>query len=83
MADARRRIWERVGNEPIRTHHPTVKNLTDRRLGHFTALQVAHLSARHGADTVSVAIGIRRDGRLATLKGTPERRQQEWILWAG
>ena len=28
-----------------------------------------------------MAIGIRTDGRLATLEGTPERRQQEWVLW--
>ncbi len=81
MTDAERRIRERVGDEPIRRHHATVKSLANRRLGMFVALQVVHLSARNGEDTVSVAIGIRRDGRLATLEGTPERRQQEWIMW--
>ncbi len=83
MEDAERRIRAQVGDEPIRTYHPTVKVLTDRRLGYFTALTVVHLSARHGEDTVSVAIGIRPDGRLATLEGTPERRQQEWQVWEG
>ncbi len=81
MTDAERRIRERVGDEPIRRHYATVKVLTDRRLGYFTALTVVHLSARHGEDTVSVAIGLRPDGRLATLEGTPERRQQEWVTW--
>ncbi len=81
LRDAERRIRERVGDEPIRRHYATVKRLTYRRLGYFTALTVVHLSARHGEDTVSVAIGIRPDGRLATLEGTPERRQQEWVTW--
>ncbi len=81
MRDAERRIWARVGDEPIRTHRVTVKSLRGRRLGMFVALQVVHLSARNYDETVSVAIGIRRDGRLATLEGTPERRQQEWVTW--
>ncbi len=80
MRDAERHIGERVGDEPIRRHYPTVKSLTGRRLGHFTALQVVHLSARSHDETVSVAIGIRPDGSLATLEGMPERRQ-EWVVW--
>ncbi len=83
IADAERRIRARVGDEPVRRHYVTAKVLTDRRLGYFTALTVVHLSARHGEDTVSVAIGIRPDGKLATLEGTPERRQQEWVTWEG
>ncbi len=83
MQDAERRIRNRVGDEPIRIHSVTLKGLTGRRLGHFTALQVVSLSARDRDETVSVAIGIRPDGRLATLEGTPERRQQEWVTWEG
>ncbi len=41
----------------------------------------AEQEARYRGKGVSVAIGIRADGRLATLEGTPERRQQEWVLW--
>lgn len=81
MTDAERRIRERVGDEPVHRHHATVKNLANRRLGMFVALQVVRLSARDRDETVSVAIGIRPDGRLATLEGTPERRQQEWVTW--
>ncbi len=55
-------------------------SLTDQWLGSFDALQVVHLSARDHDETVSVAIGIRPDGRLATLEGTLERRQQEWVV---
>ncbi len=83
MTDAERRIRERVGDEPIRTYYPTVKSLAGRRAKMLVALQVVHLSARNYDETVSVAIGIRRDGRLATLEGTPERRQQEWVVWEG
>ncbi len=69
MTDAECRIRERVGDEPIHRHHATVKSLTDRRLGMFVAVQVVHLSARNYDETVSVAIGIRRDGRLAGHTG--------------
>ncbi len=79
MEDAERRIRERVGDEPIHRHYTSAKVLTDRRLGYFTALTVVHLSARDRDETVSVAFWIRPDGRLATLEGTPERRQQEWV----
>ncbi len=81
MADARRRIQDRVGDDPIQIWPTTVKNLAGRRLGYVDALKIVHLAARTHDETVSVAIGIRPDGRLATLEGTPERRQQEWVLW--
>lgn len=81
MEDARRRIRVRVGDEPITVWPTTVKDLAGRRLGHFSALKVVHLSARDHDETVSVAIGMLPDGRLATLEGTPERRQQEWVAW--
>lgn len=81
IEDARRRIQARVGDDPIQVWPTTVKQLTGRRLGYFDALKIVHLSARTRDETVSVAIGIRPDGRLATLEGTPERRQQEWLVW--
>ncbi len=81
MADARRRIQDRVGDDPIQVWPTTIKQLTGRRLGYFDAIKVVHLAARTRDETVSVAIGLRPDGRLATLEGTPERRQQEWVLW--
>ncbi|MDQ3541016.1 MAG: hypothetical protein M3440_10035 [Chloroflexota bacterium] len=83
MADARRRIQARVGDDPIQVWPKTVKQFTGRRLGYFNALKIVQLSARTHDETVSVAIGIRADGRLATLESTPERRQQEWQLWEG
>jgi hypothetical protein len=83
MADARRRIEARVGDDPVQVWHKTVKDLAGRRLGYFDALKIVHLAARTRDETVSVAIGIRPDGRLATLEGTPERRQQEWVVWEG
>jgi hypothetical protein len=83
MADARCRIQDRVGDDPIRVWPTTVKNLAGRRLGYFDALNVVHLSARDRDETVSVAIGLRPDGKLAILGGTPERRQQEWVVWEG
>ncbi len=81
MADARRRIQDRVGDDPIQVWPKTVKQLAGRRLGDVDALQVVHLAARTRDETVSVAIGLRPDGRLAILEGTPERRQQEWQVW--
>ncbi len=83
MADARRRIQARVGDDPIQVSPTTVKQLAGRRLGDFDALKIVHLAARTHDETVSVAIGLRADGRLATLAGTPERRQQEWVVWSG
>lgn len=81
MDDARRRIRKHVGDDPIRIDHTTVKQLARQRFGSFTVIKIVHLSARTGEDTVSIAIGLRSDGRLATLEGTPERRQQEWGVW--
>ncbi len=86
MQDARRRIQQRVGDEEIRLHlhYPTTKSLVGQRLGSFAALQIVHMSARDCDETVSVAIGIRPDGRLVTLESTPERRRrrrQKWIVW--
>ena len=49
--------------------------------GTLDALPLIWLSARTGPDRVSVTIGLRKDGRLATTMGTPQRRQQEWIGW--
>jgi hypothetical protein len=46
-----------------------------------TVLPLIWLSAQHGTDSVSVTIGLRKDGRLATTMATPERRQQEWVVW--
>ena len=81
MADARRRIRERVGNDPIRVDYVTVERLAGKRLGTVDVVTLIWLSARTGADTVSITIGLRQDGRLATTMGTPERRQQEWQVW--
>ncbi len=83
MADARQRIQDHVGDDPIQVWPTTIKQLAGRRLGYFDALKIVHLAARTHDETVSVAIGLRPDGRLATLEGTPERRQQEWVLWEG
>jgi hypothetical protein len=83
MADARRRIQERVGNDPIRVDYVTVKQLVGKRLGTVDVVTLIWLSARTGADTVSVAIGLRQDGQLVTTMGTPERRQQPWGVWEG
>jgi hypothetical protein len=81
MDDARRRIRERVGNDPIRVDYATVKQLAGKRLGTIDVVTLVWLSARTGPDTVSVTIGLRNDGRLVTTMGTPERRQQEWFVW--
>ena len=81
MTDARRRIQERVGNDPIRVDYVTVERLAGKRLGTVDVVTLIWLSARTGADTVSVTIGLRQDGRLVTTMGTPERRQQEWTTW--
>ncbi len=83
MADTRRRIRERVGNDPIRVDHVTVERLAGKRLGTIDVVTLIWLSTRTGADTVSVTIGLRQDGRLVTTMGTPERRQQEWTTWEG
>ncbi len=83
MADARRRIRERVGNDPIRVDYVTVERLAGKRLGTIDVVTLIWLSTRTGADTVSVTIGLRQDGRLVTTMGTPERRQQEWTTWGG
>ncbi len=83
MTDARRRIQERVGNDPIRVDYVTVERLAGKRLGTVDVVTLIWLSARTGADTVSVTIGLRQDGRLVTTMGTPERRQQEWEVWEG
>ena len=37
MADARRRIQERVGNDPIRVDYVTVRQLVGKRLGTVAA----------------------------------------------
>jgi hypothetical protein len=81
MTDARRRIQERVGNDPIGTDYVTVKRLAGKRLGTVDVVTLIWLSARTGADTVSVAIGLRQGGQLVTTMGTPERRQQPWVVW--
>lgn len=81
MEDAKRRIRERVGDDPIQIWPTTIKQLEGRRLGYFSAVKIVQLSARDYDETVTVAIGLRPDGRLATLEGTPERRQQEWQVW--
>ncbi len=83
MADARRRIRDRVGDDPIQVWPTTVKDLAGRRLGYVDAVKIVHLAARTHDETVSVAIGLRPDGRIAILEGTPERRQQEWVVWKG
>jgi hypothetical protein len=83
MADTRRRIRERVGNDPIRVDYVTVERLAGKRLGTIDVVTLIWLSARRGADTVSVTIGLRKDGRIVTTMGTPERRQQEWEVWMG
>ncbi len=83
MADARRRIREHVGDDPIEVDYVTVKRLAGKRLGTIDVVTLIWVSARDGADTVSVTIGLRKDGRLATTMGTPERRQQGWVVWEG
>ncbi len=75
--------YEEIGDDPIQIWPTTIKQLTGRRLGYFDAIKVAHLAARDRDETVSVAIGLRPDRRLAILEGTPERRQQEWQVWEG
>ncbi len=81
MTDARRRIRERVGNDPIRVDYVTVERLAGKRLGTIDVVTLIWLSARTGADTVSVTIGLRNDGRVVTTMGTSERRQQPWVVW--
>ena len=83
MADARRRIQARVGDDRILVWRRTVESLAGKRLGSFDVLHIVLLTARTRDETVSVAIGLRPDGRLAILEGTPERRQQEWQVWSG
>lgn len=73
MEDARRRIRERVGDEPIEIHPETIMSMAGRRLGSVEVVPLVHLWARNGEDTVSVAIGTLADGQLETLEGTPPR----------
>ncbi len=61
----------RIGDEPIRTHRVTLRSLTDKRLGHFDSLSIVHMSARHGEDTVSVAIGIRPAEATRSYRASP------------
>ncbi len=49
-------------------------------LRHLHAIEIVQRSTLHDEDTGSVAIGLRPEGRLAMLEGTPERRQQEWVV---
>ena len=56
MADARRRIQERVGDDPIQVWPTTIKQLTGGRLGYVDALKIVHLSARTHDERVSVVI---------------------------
>lgn len=65
---AAERIRELGVDAPIRhkLHYPTTKSLTGRRLGMFEVLEIAELSSRQNIGTVSISIGIRRDGQLAT-----------------
>ncbi len=58
------------------THHVRIGSVENR-----PALTRLAGKARTGADTVSVAIGLRQDGQLVTTMGTPERRQQPWVVW--
>ena len=81
MKDARCRIREHVGDEPIEIDYVTVGQLVGKRLGTIDVVTLVWLSARDGADTVSVTIGLRKDGQIATTMGTPERRQQGWVFW--
>jgi hypothetical protein len=83
MADARRRIREHVGDDPIEVDYVMVGQLVGKRLGTIDVVTLIWLSARSGPDRVSVTIGLRKDGRLATTMGTPERRQQGWVVWQG
>lgn len=83
MTDARQRIREHVGDDPIRVDTTTARQLQGRRLGMVDVVSLIWLSARHGPDSVSVTIGLRKDGRIVTTMGTPERRQQEWTIWSG
>ena len=81
MRDAHRRIRERVGNDPIEVDYVMVGQMVGKHLGSIDVVTLIWLSVRNGPDTVSVTIGLRKDGRLATTMGTPERRQQEWAPW--
>ena len=83
MEDARRRIREHVGDDPIEVDYVMVGQLVGKRLGTVDVVTLVWLSARDGADTVSVTIGLRNDGRIVTTMGTPERRQQPWVVWEG
>ncbi len=49
MTDARRRIRERVGNDPIRVDYVTVERLAGKRLGTIDVVTLIWLSARTGA----------------------------------
>ena len=73
MANARCRIREHVGNDPIRVDYVTVKELAGKRLGTIDVVTLIWLSTRTGPDSVSVTIGLRNDGRIATMMGTPHR----------
>lgn len=66
----------RVGNDLIQIYPKTAKGLAGSRLESFAALKIVRFSAWGLDETVSVAIGLPADGRLAILEGTPERRQQ-------
>jgi hypothetical protein len=81
MEDARRRIREHVGDDPIHVDYVIAGQLAGKRLGTIDVVTLIWVSARTGPDTVSVTIGLRKDGRLATKMGTPERRQQAWVVW--
>lgn len=86
MAEGERRIRKIVGpGEPIRIHHPTVKDLTDKRLGTFEVLKVIDLSAGSPQDDhcLRFAIGLHRDGALMVTADLNPATHLVWERWRG
>lgn len=80
ISEGERRIREITGPDlPIRTLYPTVKNLTDRRLGTFDVLKITHMEAGTPLDRKArFAIGFHRDGALMV---TPNLIPATHLVW--
>lgn len=85
MAEGKRRIREIIGpEEPICIHHPTVKTLTDTRLGTFEVMQIISLSAGSPMEEyyVRFLIGLHQDGALMVTPTLNPSTHLEWERWA-
>ncbi len=84
MAEGERRIREVIGpDSPVSIHHPTVKDLTDKRLGTFDVLKIIHMGAGTPLErNTRFAIGLDRDGMLMVTPSLNPATHLVWERWA-